>query len=292
MSTLTYPNSIQPNTLEDANAVMGNFNAILAVLNGNVQAAINAAVAAPVAQPSLAIAAGSSSSLARADHAHVIQSFEQLTADPASGNFVGRCYNNTSTLKIRMCINVGGSGTWITLGNVSATELVNHAPQHISGGDDQLSGATVRLQNGSAQTIGTGASPTALTWPTESWDNDAMHEPVTNPTRITFTHAGVYYIFGAIAYAASGTGDRWASIQTNGSGNIIAHVHTSGPSAGDNPGLNPSCIYKAGAAEYVELFTAQTSGGNLNVLANGGAMVGGARSAPQYFGAHWLGMGT
>jgi hypothetical protein len=78
-------------------------------------------------------------------------------------------------------------------------------------------------------------------------------------------------------------------IQLNGTGKVLAEDSVSGFSSGDNPSLSLSCDYLASAADYVELYVLQNSGGTLNLLGTSTSMAAGAsRTAPMTFSARWV----
>lgn len=294
MSTLVYPDVITANTTADATQVESNFLAISTVINGSLEMGTNVAAAAPIAQTSASLQAGASTSGARSDHAHVIRCTEQLTADPSSSNFVGRRYFNTSTLKERLCIATAASGTWVTMGNYSAADLPTHASAHGATGADQIDFAGCQLTK--AGTVGiTTATLTALNFGTgagtENYDNDTMHDMTTQPTRITFTHGGLYAVTANLAWAPDATGNRWATIQLNGAGTTLAGSVVPGAST-ESPIHSLAVDYKATAGDYIQLFVYQNSGGTLNVIGTGTSLVLGTRTAPMTFGARWVGTGV
>jgi hypothetical protein len=106
VSQVTLPFNISNGDPEDAGPVMANFQAITSVVNGGLELGTNVLTGPPSAQTGAVSAPGSSPNAPRADHQHAIRGFEQFTSDPSSSNFVGRVYTNTSTGKIRMCVNV------------------------------------------------------------------------------------------------------------------------------------------------------------------------------------------
>ena len=119
-----------------------------------------------------------------------------------------------------------------------------------------------RVRNSANISIPTGAF-TAMTFDTEDFDNDTMHSTVTNPGRITFTHAGIYRVTANIQLASSAVGsNRALEIRLNGT-TVIAEVNLL-PAAT----LLAEClstIYSFSAADYVEALVFQDSGGGLNV---------------------------
>jgi hypothetical protein len=110
VSQIILPFTINDGDPESAGPVMANYQAITAVVNGNLELGTNVLAAPPAAQTGATTFEGSSTSGARADHLHAIRGFEQLTSDPTTNNFVGRVYTNTSTGKIRVCISAAGTG--------------------------------------------------------------------------------------------------------------------------------------------------------------------------------------
>lgn len=104
---------------------------------------------------------------------------------------------------------------------------------------------------------------TAITFDTERFDTDTMHDTVTNNSRITFTTAGIYMVGGTLRYQSNATGYRNIVIRLNNGNNIaedlkpiVAAIVTISSIA---------TLYQFIAGDYVELCAEQTSGGALNV---------------------------
>lgn len=57
---------------------------------------------------------------------------------------------------------------------------------------------------------------TTLTFDSEVYDTDGMHDPAVNPSRLTIQTAGKYMIWATGAWEAHGTGDRLVQIRSNG----------------------------------------------------------------------------
>jgi len=104
MATATIPNRPAGTDARSIAAILGDFDAILAQVNGNLQSSVNVAVAAAATIDGNASAEGASTSLARADHAHMVQGVERRASDPSSGHFVGRVYFNTTTARLMYCV--------------------------------------------------------------------------------------------------------------------------------------------------------------------------------------------
>lgn len=123
----------------EAGQVMANDQAIAATVNGSLEAGTNIRTGVPTVQTSQGgLSEGAAPTIMRSDAQFVIRGVEPLAADPATSNFPGRVYFNTSTLQIRQCTDPTGTGTWITIGNLQAADLPTHGARHASGGADPL----------------------------------------------------------------------------------------------------------------------------------------------------------
>lgn len=181
MATLTLPFNPQPGGDEDVTQVMANFNALVALVNGNLEASTNISVGTPAALTGASSDAGTSASLARSDHTHIVRGTEELTADPTTGNFIGREYMNTSSLKKRLCINAAGSGTWVTSGNYDTSDMPLHAANHSQGGSDALASNAI-----SAAMMGRALAATATMSADTFLGNGAWADLIT-PINVTAT---------------------------------------------------------------------------------------------------------
>ena len=113
----------------------------------------------------------------------------------------------------------------------------------------------------------TSATPTALTFDTETMDDGGMHSTSVNTSRITVPSdgAGWYSIGGCVRFAANSTGYREIKIVLNGTTDIhIARVPNSG--ATDDVRVTIHTEYPLAVGDYVELYATQNSGGALNAL--------------------------
>jgi hypothetical protein len=137
---------------------------------------------------------------------------------------------------------------------------------------------SARVYNDANISIGN-ASNEALTFNTERWDTDTIHDTSTNPGRLTATTAGIYHIYGHIVWGASAVGDRKIDIRVNGS-TYIASIRYD-PSDGPNNWMSISTDYSLAATDYVELIVYQASGGALDIVAT-------ANYSPE-FGMTYLG---
>lgn len=124
--------------------------------------------------------------------------------------------------------------------------------------------AACRVSNSVGQALTTGVAA-AVTFDTEGFDTDAMHDPATNPTRLTAKTAGLYLVFGYVNFGANAVGIRQAYIRKNGAG-VEAAININAAAAGTTQAPVSALVLMA-ANDYVELVASQTSGGNLNALA-------------------------
>lgn len=113
---------------------------------------------------------------------------------------------------------------------------------------------------------------TAVAWDTENHDTAAMHDTVTNNSRITAPTAGVYLVGAVLSIAASADANpRGLRIRKDGATTVgEALVYNSDPVGGAaNTTINLVTMLEIGATEYVEVMAYQKSGGALDALASG-----------------------
>jgi hypothetical protein len=103
-----------------------------------------------------------------------------------------------------------------------------------------------------------------LTFNTEQFDTDDIHEGITNPSRLTCKTAGKYFITANILWQASaaGTGRQVGILLNNAT--EIALINQAFNTA--VPGFSMATIYDLSVNDYVEVRVIQDSGGALNVL--------------------------
>ena len=109
---------------------------------------------------------------------------------------------------------------------------------------------------------------TAITWSAEYFDTDAFHSTSTNTSRFTIPAGkGGKYLFTATArFASNSTGIRSWTYYKNGSG-LMQPAAMNAVSSG---GSATSVVWVGDliAGDYIELYCFQTSGGNLDILAD------------------------
>ena len=116
---------------------------------------------------------------------------------------------------------------------------------------------------------------TTLTFDSETFDTDTIHNTGSNTSRLTATTAGIYVVTGHATFDANATGRRALEIRLDNTSSLALQTVAS-PGA-VNHELSVTTIYALTAGQYVELRAFQNSGGSLNVLAT------------PFFGMAWVG---
>lgn len=120
-----------------------------------------------------------------------------------------------------------------------------------------------RVYNSGNISISSG-TPTALTFDTERFDTDAIHDTGSNTSRLTAKTAGVYIIAGSIEFASAPNSAGYVAIKHSPSGNLIAYQSIPNNA---NARAVAACIYKLAVNDYVELVVNQNTGGPININA-------------------------
>lgn len=100
----------------------------------------------------------------------------------------------------------------------------------------------------------------------ERYDNDSMHDNVTDNDRVIFNTAGVYVVTFNGSFAANAAGDRKAAIYKNGS-TQIGHVARVAASASFATGLSLTIVEAFQEDDVIRVRVRQDSGGALNLVA-------------------------
>jgi hypothetical protein len=107
---------------------------------------------------------------------------------------------------------------------------------------------------------------TALTFnAADEWDTDSFHSTTTNSSRITVPAGlgGTYHIIGFSNYAAAGTTKCLTILRKNGVTDLLFQSQLSLSGGACNLAL--PILTKLAAADYIELYVLQTTGGALDV---------------------------
>lgn len=108
------------------------------------------------------------------------------------------------------------------------------------------------------------ATNTVLPADSENFDNDGMHDSVTNNSRITLQTAGRYLVLANVTYAPDATGYRRLTFLINGTTGFRSHQGAATPGAGNETRVTATREFAFAAGDFVEVEVAQSSGGPLN----------------------------
>ena len=150
--------------------------------------------------------------------------------------------------------------------NIAPFDADNGLWRHINGlagYDHKAKKAMCKAYYNAAQSI----QDNTMSYPSmnsEYFDNDNMHDNVTNNGRITINTAGKYMIIALIAWASNAAGYRWHVIRKNTevSGERAYIVN---PTNGDSTILGWPIVEDCIAGDYFDLVIWQNSGGALNL---------------------------
>lgn len=127
-------------------------------------------------------------------------------------------------------------------------------------------GVRARVTNSANILIGTGGTGTALTYDTDRYDTDAIHDIASVTTRLTAPAAGYYRIGACVRFASNATGYRQVFLRINGA-TVIASLIVDAVATTVTDIVLAGVDYLLAQGDYVECLVVQTSGGNLNVVA-------------------------
>jgi hypothetical protein len=154
------------------------------------------------------------------------------------------------------------SSTGGSAGTGSATTAARRDHAHGSGAFN--TDTSCRVYANATQSIGDETTTLVTSWGSESFDTDTMHDPSSNPGRITIKTAGTYVVGACLGFAANTTGSREVQIQKyNGVGVVI----DSCDGFADRTNYNsPVGCYDMDVDDYFLCYVWQNSGGSLNTL--------------------------
>jgi hypothetical protein len=109
---------------------------------------------------------------------------------------------------------------------------------------------------------------TILTFNSERFDTDAIHDTGSNTDRLTCKTAGKYQITGHVTFASNSTGLRYIALSANAAaGTGFIAPYTGAPAlSGDVTSHSLTTLMDMVVGDYATLQVYQNSGGNLNVI--------------------------
>lgn len=192
----------------------------------------------------------------------------------AAGTGRNRIYiakNGTTNAHSTTVRKVGGTGVTVTQG-ATAILLYNDSDivklYEVNNSTSQVSlttlpnSITARVTHSTTQSI-SNITDTALSFDTERYDTDVIHDTATNNSRLTCKTGGTYLIIAQVGFAANATGIRQVKILLGGT-TIIALDLRSSAGAVFQTRVTAATQYPLGVNDYVEAFVYQDSGGSLN----------------------------
>lgn len=110
---------------------------------------------------------------------------------------------------------------------------------------------------------------TALTFNSERYDTDTIHDPGTNPSRLTCKTAGKYVITGHVQWDNVSAGGRLMAIKLNNTSFIAIVSQLPNAFGADyTTYMSVTTVYDLALNDYVELLVQHTRGSALNVIAS------------------------
>ena len=156
----------------------------------------------------------------------------------------------------------GGVDNDILVYTSALAKIVGKTPTEVAA----LLGKGARVYHDAAQSI-PNSTTAYLAFNSERWDTDAIHDIVTNNSRLTCKTAGRYLIITQVEWAYNSTGERQIKIMLNGA-TVIGHASQQAP-VSYCLRLALATIYNLAVNDYVETQVYQSSGSSLNVSSSG-----------------------
>ena len=161
-----------------------------------------------------------------------------------------------------------------TLGKVPSATNADSASSASTVSDNAITTAkfatlpAARVTDSDGQSIANSAT-TAVNLNAETFDTAALHDNVTNNTRLTAPVDGLYYITGSVRWENNVAGRRIAMINHSADGQIARDAVSPNNNSTFGPEQDVDTIYRMTAGQFVELHVFQDSPGALNVVSFG-----------------------
>ncbi len=102
---------------------------------------------------------------------------------------------------------------------------------------------------------------TLLSWNSEDWDTDTIHDPSTNPSRLTCKTAGKYAVAAGLGWSSNNTGRRDAWFYKNGAALNIGDQR----GGQNNTYMTMITVLNLSVSDYLEVKAQHTVVGGINV---------------------------
>ena len=183
----------------------------------------------------------------------ITKASSSAVAPAAKGDLVAGSATNDAAV-----LGVGANNTVLTADSTEATGLKWATPAGAS-----FVGVSVNAASSFTQQTISNNTATALNMAAEYFDTNSFHDNSTNNTRLTVPSgkAGKYFIRANAEWASNGTGQRQFRFYKNGA--LLAF--TQQPAVSGSYGMQLNYVFDLAAADYVEWYVLQTSGGNLDI---------------------------
>ena len=169
------------------------------------------------------------------------------TDDSAAGYAVGSVWIDTTNDKAYVCLDATATAAvW--------TEIT----QAGGGGGSDIS---ARVWDSALLSVAN-ATWTTVTFNTEDYDTDTIHDTSTNSERLTATTAGKYIVVAFMMFDGNATGRRAVRIRLNGTAKITQELPFNGT---DSATGFIVLHFNLAATDYLDFQVYQTSGGALNL---------------------------
>lgn len=171
----------------------------------------------------------------------------------------GTYTNNTTGAEIAGAVQIWAVATGATIDVITKTDRRGQLP-----GASGSTSIKARVYRGAAQSI-PNQTVTLLTFDSEDYDTDGIHDLAVNPERLTCKTPGLYLLTAHVAWATNATGFREVAIQVNTQ--TVAVLNISASSVGTY--MSVPAVWPMNVGDYAMVAVNQNSGGALDVIRAG-----------------------
>lgn len=127
------------------------------------------------------------------------------------------------------------------------------------------------------------ATYSSISFDGEDWDNNNLHGG-TYPTRFYAPVSGKYRATSTVAFSGNTNGDRVIVFRKNGNANDRFGYQASRAAGGIQSVMTTTTTFDLSQGDFIETYAWQSSGGNLDIVAEGAAPQGISRMTLEYIG--------